>query len=144
MAWQRSVRLKLCRFTTCHLIGLGTLCALDDVELHFVAFLQGFISVQLDRAVVNEHIGTIGPAKESISLGIVEPLYFAFKLRHFRAFLAPCQIRRCSQFELNWWLMSLGIRIQRAERKLSTLSANPNGQCCLSRRQQSSFCLYPT
>jgi len=38
------------------LIGLRAFGALNDVELNFVAFLEAFVAVKLDRAVVDENV----------------------------------------------------------------------------------------
>jgi hypothetical protein len=63
-------------------IRLGTLLALNDIELDLVAFFERFISVQLNRGVVDEHIRPIVATDESVALGVVEPLDFAFVLSH--------------------------------------------------------------
>ena len=65
-----------------HCVGLGTLLALDDVELHIVALFQGFVAVQLDCRVMDEHIRAIFTSDESVALGVVEPLDFTFVLSH--------------------------------------------------------------
>ena len=63
-------------------IGLRTLLALNDVEFDLVPFFQAFVSIELDRAVMDKHVGAVIPANESISLRVVEPLHFAFVLSH--------------------------------------------------------------
>ena len=69
-------------FDAGYLIGLGSFRPLDDVELYLVTFLQGFVAVQLNRAVVYEDIRTVVTAEESVPLGIIEPLHCTFELRH--------------------------------------------------------------
>ena len=44
---------------TSYLIGLGAFAALDDVELYFIAFLEGFVAVELNGAVVDEDVRSI-------------------------------------------------------------------------------------
>jgi hypothetical protein len=65
-----------------HLICLWALLPLDDVELDFVALFEGFVAVELNRAVVHEDIWPIIPADETVALRIVEPLHLAFVLGH--------------------------------------------------------------
>ena len=71
-----------------HSIRLGTLLPLDDVEFHFIALFQSLVAVQLDCRVVNENIRPVVASDESVALGVVEPLHFAFELSHRVAFLA--------------------------------------------------------
>ena len=68
-------------------IRLGTFLTLDDIELNLIALFQRFISVQLNRRVVDEYIRPVFAADESIALGVVEPLDLPFVLCHRRAFL---------------------------------------------------------
>ena len=63
-------------------IRLRTFLALDDVKLDVIALFQCFVTVQLNRRVVNEDIRAIFTADESVALGVVEPLHFAFVLSH--------------------------------------------------------------
>ena len=63
-------------------IGLRSFLALNDVELYFVAFLQGLIAVQLDRRVMNEDIRPVVTSDESVALGVIEPLDLTFELSH--------------------------------------------------------------
>jgi len=63
-------------------IGLRTLLALNDVEFHLVPFFQALVSIELDRAVMNKHVGSIIPADKAITLRVIEPLHFAFVLSH--------------------------------------------------------------
>ena len=63
-------------------IRLGTFLTLDDIKLDVIALFQRFISVQLDCRVMNEYIRTVFTSDESVALGVIEPLYFAFVLSH--------------------------------------------------------------
>jgi len=80
-----------------HSIRLRSLLALYDIELDFVAFLQRFVSVQLNRGVVNEYIWPVFASDESVALGVVKPLHFPFVLSHkflpslLRIFSGFCQ-----------------------------------------------------
>ncbi len=58
--------------------------ALDDLELNLVAFLQTFIAVAGDRAVMDEYIRSFVAAQEPVSLRVVEPLHRAFQSFHVR------------------------------------------------------------
>jgi hypothetical protein len=74
-----------------HLVRLRPLLALYDVELHIVTFLEALISIHLDRAVVNEHIGPVVPANKTIPFCVIEPLHFASVLSHVREpFMKQC------------------------------------------------------
>jgi hypothetical protein len=63
-------------------IGLRTFLSLNDVEFHLVPFFQALVSIELDRAVMNKHVGSIIPADKAITLSVIEPLHFAFVLSH--------------------------------------------------------------
>ena len=63
-------------------IRLRSLLPLNDVELHLVTFLQALVSIELNRAVVNKHVGSVVPADETVTLRVVKPLDFAFVLSH--------------------------------------------------------------
>ncbi len=65
-----------------HRVCLGALLALDDVEFHIVAFLQGLVTVQLDRRIMDEYVWPVFTSDESVALGIVEPLNLSFVLSH--------------------------------------------------------------
>jgi len=58
-----------------HVLCLPTLGAFDDIELHWLAFLQAAKSVRLNCGEMNEDILAIFPADKAISLGVIEPLY---------------------------------------------------------------------
>ena len=66
----------------CNLICLRPFLTLNDVKLNVIAFLQAFVSIDLDRAVVDEDVGAVISSDKSISLRVVKPLDFAFVLRH--------------------------------------------------------------
>jgi hypothetical protein len=65
-----------------HLICLRALLPLDDVELDVIALFEGFVAIELNRAVVHEDVRPIIPADETVALRIVEPLHLAFVLGH--------------------------------------------------------------
>ena len=62
------------------LIGLRAFGALNDVELYGVAFFEALIAFELNRAVVDEDIGTIVASEKTISFCIVKPLDLALVL----------------------------------------------------------------
>jgi hypothetical protein len=55
--------------------GLRSFLAFDDFKFHFVAFLQAAIAVACDGGIMNEDVGAVLAADESVTLGIVEPLF---------------------------------------------------------------------
>jgi hypothetical protein len=63
-------------------ISLGAFLALNNVEFHIVPFLEALVTIQLDRAVMNEHVWPIVTTNEAVSLRVIEPLHFAFVLSH--------------------------------------------------------------
>jgi hypothetical protein len=63
-------------------IRLGTFLTLDDIELDLIVLFQRFVSIQLNRRVMDEYIGPIIAADESVALGVVEPLDLPFVLSH--------------------------------------------------------------
>jgi len=63
-------------------IGLRTLLSLNDVEFHFVPFFQALVSIELDSAVMDKHVGSIVAADKAVTLRVIEPLHFAFVLSH--------------------------------------------------------------
>jgi hypothetical protein len=63
-------------------IRLRALLALNDVELDLVAFLERFVSIQLDCRVVDEYIWPVFASDESVALGVVKPLDLPFVLSH--------------------------------------------------------------
>jgi len=63
-------------------ICLRSFLSLNDVELDVIAFFQGFISVQLNRRVMDENIWPVFTSDESVALGVVEPLDLTFELSH--------------------------------------------------------------
>ena len=74
-----------------YLVCLGSFLSLHDVKFNIVAFLQAFIPFSLNRGVVYEHIRAIVAPNEPESFCIIEPLHFAFMLRH-GARTSPIQI----------------------------------------------------
>src|SRR5436305_14988004 len=56
-------------------VGLGTLGALDDLELHPLVLVEGPVAVGLDRRVVDEDVLTVVHGDEAVALLVVEPLH---------------------------------------------------------------------
>jgi hypothetical protein len=67
---------------TNHGICLGTLLALNNVELDFIAFFERFVPVQLDCRVMDKYIWPVFASDESVALGVVKPLDLPFVLSH--------------------------------------------------------------
>lgn len=65
-----------------HLVRLRAFLSLDNIELHLVAFLQTFVPIDLDGAVVHENVRSVVPSDESVPFRIVEPFDFASILSH--------------------------------------------------------------
>jgi hypothetical protein len=66
----------------CDLIGLRAFLALHDVKLDLVAFLQALVAIDLNGAVMHEHVRSVIAANKAVTLRVVEPLHFAFELSH--------------------------------------------------------------
>src|SRR5262249_4591177 len=62
--------------------------AVDDLELHLVAFVQGAETLGADLGMVDEDVRTTLTREETEALGLVEPLDSAFD--HERAGLLAC------------------------------------------------------
>lgn len=63
-------------------VRLRAFLAFHDVELDLIAFFERFVSVQLDRRIVNEYIRPVVTSDESVALGVVKPLNLSFVLSH--------------------------------------------------------------
>jgi len=63
-------------------IRLGAFLALDDIELNVIALFQRFISVQLNRGIMDEYIWPVFTPNEAVALGVVEPLDLSLVLSH--------------------------------------------------------------
>ena len=63
-------------------ICLGAFLALDDIELNVIALFQRFISVQLNRGIMDEYIWPVFTPNEAVALGVVEPLDLSLVLSH--------------------------------------------------------------
>jgi len=81
----RVVRRRIPQPDNC--IRLRALLTLDDVELNIIALFKRFIAIQLNCRVVDEYIWSVIASDESVALGVVEPLDFAFVLSHRVPFL---------------------------------------------------------
>ena len=69
------------------LVSLRALRPLDDVELNLIALFEALVALALDRTVMNEDIGPVIAAEESVPFCIVEPLNCSLVLCQDRA---PC------------------------------------------------------
>src|SRR5438132_2139636 len=69
-------------------LGLQTLGSLLHLELHLRAFIQGAISIGLDRRKMNEHVIAAGTLDESISFCGIKPFHYAF----FFDYLFSCSL----------------------------------------------------
>lgn len=58
-----------------HVLCLPTLRALDDIELHWLAFLQAAKTVRLNCGEMDENILAIFPADKAITFRVIEPLH---------------------------------------------------------------------
>ena len=63
-------------------VRLRAFLTIYDVELDFVALFERFISVQLNRRVVDEYVRSVITPDESVALGVVKPLNLTFVLSH--------------------------------------------------------------
>jgi len=61
---------------------LRSFVSLDDFEFNFVAFLQAFVTLACDGAIVDEYIRSPVAPQEAISFRVVEPLDGAFDTFH--------------------------------------------------------------
>lgn len=64
------------------LISLRTFLTLNDVELYFVALFEALVTVELNCAVVDENVRSIIASYKAVAFCVIEPLDFAFVLRH--------------------------------------------------------------
>lgn len=75
--------------------------ALHHFEFDRVPFLKGFKSVRLNRGVMNEDIRPAITADETVTLGIIEPLYLALNFCHLHPPVEfgnnELELRTCSQ-----------------------------------------------
>ena len=73
---------------TSYFVRLGALRSLDDVEFHFVTFLERLIAVELNRGVVHKDVGTTIPTQKPETFCAIEPLDLSFVLRHWEVLLS--------------------------------------------------------
>lgn len=64
------------------LVGLGALLPLDNIEFHLVTFLQTFVPIDLDGAVMHEDVRAVVPSDEAVPFRIIEPFDFTCVLSH--------------------------------------------------------------
>jgi hypothetical protein len=62
--------------------GLRSFLAFGDFELYLITFLQAFVALRSDRAVMNKYVWPICSSDEPVSLCIVEPLDGSFQTFH--------------------------------------------------------------
>src|SRR6266568_4542522 len=62
----------------CDVGGLQTLGALRHFKLHPGAFIQGAVSLRLDRREMNEDIFSVLALDKAVTLGCVKPLHCSF------------------------------------------------------------------
>ena len=65
-----------------HIRCLRSLLAFGDLELYLITFLQAFIALRADSAVMNKNIRPIRAADKAVTLSVVEPLYGSFQTFH--------------------------------------------------------------
>ena len=80
--------LSLCLFETSYLIGLRAFGALDDVELDLIPLFEALVALALNRAVMNENVGSTIATQEAVAFSVVKPLYCALVLCHWSDFLS--------------------------------------------------------
>jgi hypothetical protein len=61
-----------------NVLSLRTLLPLNNLELYVITFLKALVTLGLDGAIVDEHIGPIIAADETKTLCVVKPFDFAF------------------------------------------------------------------
>jgi|SRR5579864_381236 len=66
----------------CNVLCLRAFLALDYFKFNVIAFLQAFVTLGLDGAVVDKHIGAVFPANKAEALCVVKPFHFTFNSRH--------------------------------------------------------------
>src|ERR1039458_5450659 len=71
-----------------HLVRLRSLGTLNDVEFHLVAFLQTFIAINLNGAVMHEDVCAAFTSEKAVAFRVIEPLDCSLILRQCRALLA--------------------------------------------------------
>src|SRR5437879_4948738 len=59
--------------------SLRSLLPLHDLEFNRIALLQALVALAGNGAVVYEHIGPVVASNESVSFGVIEPLYSSFQ-----------------------------------------------------------------
>ena len=57
---------------------LRSLLSFGDFELYLITFLQAFITLGRDGAIVNKNVGTVDTSDEPVAFCVIEPLYRAF------------------------------------------------------------------
>src|ERR1017187_1945009 len=71
-----------------HLVRLRSLGTLNDVKFHLVAFLQTFIAINLNGAVMHEDVCAAFTSEKAVAFRVIEPFDCSLILRQCRALLA--------------------------------------------------------
>jgi hypothetical protein len=65
-----------------HVGSLRPFLTVDNLEFDYIPFLKALVTLSIQSAVVNEHIGTIVTPDKTKALSVIEPLYGSFQF-HF-------------------------------------------------------------
>jgi hypothetical protein len=68
-------------------IRLRTLAPLNDVELDLISFVQTFVAIALNGAVMNEDVCSAFAPEKAVAFRVVEPLHRTLILRQLSALL---------------------------------------------------------
>src|ERR1017187_6544996 len=71
-----------------HLVRLRSLGTLNNVKFHLVAFLQTFIAINLNGAVMHEDVCAAFTSEKAVAFRVIEPFDCSLILRQCRALLA--------------------------------------------------------
>ena len=63
-----------CRLELHYVDGLRSLLTLSDLKLDELPFSEGFETIALDRAIVNEYVPTSLFFNKAVSFGVIKPL----------------------------------------------------------------------
>ena len=67
------------------MIRLRTLAPLNDVELDLISFVQTFVAIALNGAVMNEDVCSAFAPEKAVAFRVVEPLHRTLVLRQLSA-----------------------------------------------------------
>ena len=74
------VLICLLQRSLCHICSLRSFGTLDNLELHHIPFVQGFVAFADDSCVMDKHIRASILADEAIPFRVIEPLDRALHL----------------------------------------------------------------